>query len=266
MTRPHHALAEALEVSKAPAISRAAAVLRLLGDSDAALGVQAIARELGLVPSTCLYVLRALVAEKLVAFDRDTKRYSLEAGVLTLARQWLRRNHFNDLAEPAMEKIVATFDVTMLGLQVIDMEETIVVAVVQSGRSLELSAQIGGRNSAMISATGRVVAAFGDVPEADLPARFKMVHWDEPPTYEEWRAQVAEARAQGFALDCGNLVSGLTAVAAPVWKSRAKLSHVLLAVGFGAALRTTELPALQEQVRDTARALSKQLCGESPGE
>ena len=31
------------------------------------MGVQAIARELGLVPSTCLYVLRALVAD--VAFD-----------------------------------------------------------------------------------------------------------------------------------------------------------------------------------------------------
>jgi hypothetical protein len=52
-------------------------------------------------------------------------------------------------------------------------------------------------------------------------------------------------------------------VAAPVWKSRARLSHVLLAVGFGAALRTTELPALQAHVRDAAQALSRQLCGEA---
>src|ERR1700678_2188388 len=81
---------------KAPAIARAVAILRLLGKCDAPVGVQAIARELGLVPSTCLYVLRALAAEEFVSFDADTKRYSLEAGVLTLARQWLRRNRFTD--------------------------------------------------------------------------------------------------------------------------------------------------------------------------
>ena len=85
-------LANTIKESKAPAISRAAAILRLLGKSDAPLGLQTIARTLDLVPSTCLYVLRALVAEELVAFDADTKRYSLEAGVLTLARHWLRLN------------------------------------------------------------------------------------------------------------------------------------------------------------------------------
>ena len=81
-----------------PAIARAAAILRLLGKSDTPLGVQVIARELGLVPSTCLYVLRALAEEELIAFDPDTKRYALGAGLLTLARQWLRRSQFADLA------------------------------------------------------------------------------------------------------------------------------------------------------------------------
>src|SRR3546814_5449399 len=87
-----HDLARVIETSKAPAISRAASLLRRLGKSNVPLSLQSIARELGLVPSTCLYVLRALVAEEFVAFDADTKRYSLEAGVLTLARDWLRRS------------------------------------------------------------------------------------------------------------------------------------------------------------------------------
>src|SRR5690349_19172681 len=109
--RPDRELARAVATSKAPAISRAAAVLRLLGKSDGPLPLQAIARELGLVPSTCLYVLRALVAEEFVAFDADTKRYSLEAGVLTLARHWLRRNRFADLAQPALDRLSHGFDV-----------------------------------------------------------------------------------------------------------------------------------------------------------
>ena len=47
---PDRELARAVKESKAPAISRAAAVLRLLGKSETPLGLQTVARELGLVP------------------------------------------------------------------------------------------------------------------------------------------------------------------------------------------------------------------------
>ncbi|MBM0204693.1 helix-turn-helix domain-containing protein [Micromonospora sp. STR1s_5] len=77
-----------------PAVTRAASILRVLARSEAPLGVQAIARELKLVPSTCLHILRALVAEELVAFDPDTKRYRLDVGILSLARHLLKKGGF----------------------------------------------------------------------------------------------------------------------------------------------------------------------------
>lgn len=255
-------LAKSVKASKAPAISRAAAILRLLGKSDTPLALQSIARTLGLVPSTCLYVLRALVAEEFVAFDPDTKRYSLEAGVLTLARQWLRRNQFTDLAQPVLDRISQTFDVTMLGTHIVGLDHMIVVAVSQSGNNFQLSAQIGSRFPALISATGRCIAAFGDHSEAELEARFRTLRWDEPPTFEGWKKQVSQTRTQGFAIDAGNYISGVTVVAAPVWKTRAKLSHALVAIGIGSALRGSELPALQHTLLSAAQKLSNQLCGE----
>lgn len=255
-------LAKAVETSKAPAISRAAAVLRLLGKSDIPLGVQTIARELGLVPSTCLYVLRALVAEELVSFDADTKRYSLEAGVLTLARQWLRRNPFNDLAQPVLDRIAKKFDVTMLGVQIVGLDHMIVVAVSQSGNNFQLSTQVGSRFPALISATGRCIAAFGDHSQEALEARFKTLRWDDPPTLEQWQSQVKQTRSKGFAVDAGNYISGVTVVAAPVWRTRAKLSHALVAIGIGSALKRAGLPALQEALRSAAQTLSNQLSGE----
>lgn len=259
---PERELARAVKESKAPAISRAAAVLRLLGKSDAPLGLQAIARELGLVPSTCLYVLRALVAEEFVSFDPDTKRYSLEAGVLTLARHWLRRNQFTDLVQPVLDRIGHAFDVTMLGVQIVGLEHIIVVAASQSGGNLQLSAQIGSRFPALISATGRCIAAFGDHAEAELEARFRTLRWDEPPSFWQWKAQVEQTRTQGFAVDEGNYISGVTLVAAPVWKTRAKPSHALVAVGIGSTLKRAGLPALQDALLSAARSLSSQLCGE----
>src|SRR5262245_27374904 len=259
-------LARAIEASKAPAISRAAAVLRLLGKSDTPLGVQTIARELGLVPSTCLYVLRALVAEEFVAFDPDTKRYALEAGVLTLARHWLRRNRFNDLAQPMLDRIGQAFGVTMLGVHIVGLDHIIVVAISQSGNNFQLSTQIGSRFPALISATGRCIAAFGGHAETELEARFKTLRWDEPPTFAEWQSQVSKTRTQGYAVDAGNYMSGVTVVAAPVWKTRAKLSHALVAIGIGNALKRTGLPALQDELLAAARTLSNQLCGEVSAE
>jgi DNA-binding IclR family transcriptional regulator len=258
----HRDLAKAVEASKAPAISRAAAVLRLLGKSDTPLGVQAVARELGLVPSTCLHVLRALVAEEFVAFDSDTKRYSLEAGVLTLARHWLRRNQFTDLAQPVLDRISQGFDATVLGVHIVGLDHIIVVAVSQSGQNFHLSTQIGSRFPALISATGRCIAAFGDHSEAELESRFRKLRWDEPPTFDEWKAQVDRTRAQGFAMDAGNYISGVTVVAAPVWKTRAKLSHALVAIGIGSALKRAGLPALQDALRSAAQTLSNQLSGD----
>jgi DNA-binding IclR family transcriptional regulator len=255
------ALVRAVESSKAPAIARAAAVLRTLGKSDKPLGVQAIAKDLGLVPSTCLYVLRALVAEELVAFDADTKRYALDVGVLTLAQHWIRRNRFNDLAQPVLDRIAHSFDVTTLGVHIVGLEHIVVVAVSQAGQSFQLSAQLGSRFPALISATGRCVAAFGGHSEADLETRFGKLRWDDPPTWESWKAQVSKTRVQGIAVDAGHYISGVTVVAAPVWKTRAKLSHAIVAIGIGSALKRRGLPALQEAVLSAARTLSDQLCG-----
>ena len=252
-------LARAVEGSKAPAISRAAAVLRLLGKSDAPLGLQFIARELGLVPSTCLHVLRALVAEEFVSFDPDTKRYSLEAGVLTLARHWLRRNRFTDLAQPVLDRIGQAFGTTVLGVHIVGLDHIIVVAVSQSGQDFQLSTQVGSRFPALISATGRCIAAFGDHSEAELEARFRTLRWDEPPTFDEWKAQVRQTRVQGFAVDAGNYISGVTVVAAPVRRTPGKLSHALVAIGISSALKRSGLPALQDALVSAARTLSNQL-------
>jgi DNA-binding IclR family transcriptional regulator len=261
-SQPDRELAKAVEASKAPAISRAAAVLRLLGKSDAPLGLQAVARELGLVPSTCLYVLRALVAEEFVAFDPDTKRYALEAGVLTLARHWLRRDRFNDLAQPILDRLSKDFDITMLGVHIVGLDHIVVTAVSQASHNFQLSAQIGSRFPALISATGRCIAAFGDHPEPELEERFKTLRWDDPPSFEEWKAQVKQTRAQGFAIDDGNYISGITVLGAPVWKTRAKLSHALVAIGLTGAIKRTGLPALQKALLNAAEALSTQLGGE----
>jgi DNA-binding IclR family transcriptional regulator len=266
ISRVDRDLAQAMKASKAPAISRAAAVLRLLGRSETPIGVHAIARELGLVPSTCLHVLRALVAEELVAFDPDTKRYSLDAGVLTLARHWLRRNRFTDIAQPVLDQIGETFGVTALGVRVVGIDHIIVVAFSESGQSLQLSTQIGSRFPALISATGRCIAAFGGHDEREIEKRFQTLRWDEPPSFEQWQREVAATRERGFAVDDGNYIAGVTVVAAPVWEAGRKFSHAIVGIGIGNAIRRHDPEAFYQTMLNGARALSNQLSGEIHGD
>ena len=57
-----------------PAVTRALAILRFLARSAEPVGVNPMARELELVPSTCLHILRVLQDEGLVDFESATKR------------------------------------------------------------------------------------------------------------------------------------------------------------------------------------------------
>jgi DNA-binding IclR family transcriptional regulator len=241
--------------SKAPAISRAIAILRLLGDSSEPLGLHAIAGKLGLARSSCLYVLRTLLQDELVSLDPESKKYSLEAGVLTLARKWLKQNRFIEHAQPAMDAISQTFRVTVAGMHIVGLQHIVAVAVSQSNSSIHLSVQIGSRFPALISATGRCVAAFGGHSDADIETRFKALRWDEPLTLTQWKAQVLKTRAQGIAVDEGHYMAGLTVIAVPVWTG-GKLSHALAAVGPGGALKRNDFPKLKKALQSTAKSLT----------
>lgn len=245
--------------SKAPAIARAAAILRLLGKSETPLGVNHIARALGLVPSTCLYVLRALAVEELVAFDADTKRYSLDAGVLTLARGWLRRDQFSDLAQPVLDRFARDYSVTMLGVQIVGVEHMVVIAKAEGGANFQLSAQIGSRFPALISATGRCLAAFGEMGDEELQTRFTQLRWNNPPSFVDWLGQVADTRKRGYAADVGSYIVGVTVIAAPVWKAAGKPSYALVAIGISDAMERVGILKMGEELFAASRLLSERL-------
>lgn len=253
------ALDTALATSTVPAVSRAAAILRLLGRSAEPMGVQAIARALDIIPSTALHILRTLVAEELVSVDPLTKLYSLHAGVLTLAREWLDQDRFAAVAQPALERIARDHGVTSIGVQIVGLEHMVVVALARSETMIQLHTRIGSRFPALISASGRCIAAFGNYDRAELQRRFKGLRWDQAPTLVEWEAQVAETRKQGYALDQDHYIAGVTVVAAPVYGLGSRLTHCLVVVGISGQLRDQALARIGRELGDSAAQVSRWL-------
>ncbi|MGD9802829.1 MAG: IclR family transcriptional regulator [Hyphomicrobiaceae bacterium] len=244
-----------------PAVTRGVAVLRYLARSQEPLGVNAIARALNIVPSTCLHILRALAAEGLVAFDPISKRYVLDAGVLTLARSALRQDGFARLAQPVLDAFAGRFPVTAIGVRVIGLKHMIVVAISRSEASFRLHVDIGSRFPALISATGRCLAAFGNHSGPEIERAFKALRWDTAPNYKAWRAEVAATRRAGFGIDKNNYIRGVTIAAAPVLGIEGWMTHALVAVGLTEQVSTSGAEAIGAELKMAAERLTSSLGG-----
>lgn len=241
-----------------PAVIRAMAVLRLLSRSQQPLGVQTIARTLKIVPSTALHILRALAAEEMVSFDPDTKRYALASGVVALARGMLRHDAFSNLAQSILDALSTRYASTAIGVEAASLDHIVVVAMSRPGPALRLQTELGSRYPALISASGRCIAAFGGHPAAEIERRFRALRWDNPPSLAQWKRDVEATRRAGYAVDDGRYIAGVSILAAPVMP-RGRVSHALVIVGLSEQLRRVGLETIGEALRGEAEALSRRL-------
>lgn len=246
-------------VRAVPAVTRAVAILRLLGRTRAPMGVKAIAEALGLVPSTALHILRALAAEHLVKVDPVSKQYSLGAGMLPLARAVLENSDFTSLVRPKLDALSKTYGVTAIGVEVPNLEHMIVLALSRAQAPMRIHVDVGSRFPALISATGRCVAAFSGQPWSEIERRFRALRWQNAPAYETWRKEIDVVRRQGFSIDRGNYIAGVTIVAVPVLNARGTISHTLAGVGLASQLDRKTSIALARDMRVAAEAVAAEL-------
>lgn len=242
-----------------PAVSRAVAILRLLGRSPAPMTLKAISQELGMVTSTCLHILRVLVEEGLVKVDAATKRYGLGVGMLALARSVIGNDPFPALVQPVLDRLSGSWNVTAIGVEVTGVEHMVVTALSRSRAPFRLHVDVGSRFPALISATGRLVAAYTDLPAKELERRFKALRWEQPPDIEAWRNEVETVRRKGYSIDRGNYISGIAVIAVPVFDAQGRMTHSLVAAGVADLLGGSKSLALAKDLQTEAQALSRLL-------
>ncbi|MBT5192219.1 MAG: IclR family transcriptional regulator [Rhodospirillaceae bacterium] len=238
------------------AVSRAAGILRHLGRSQEPMGVNRIARDLDLIPSTALHILRTLAHEGLVVFDPNAKRYSLGVGILGIARNMLSRSGFVQAAQGHLESIAADFDVTAVAVELDSQDHMVVAALARSRLDLSIHVNIGSQFPALISATGRCIAAQNNWDRAELARRFGELRWQNPPAFETWLDEIAAARRDGYAMDDGNYIRGIIVLAAPIGLPAGTPSRAVVAVGLAAQLDDALRRELAQRLRTTADNLT----------
>lgn len=247
------------------AVRRAIDILRYLGRADEAAGVQEIARALGLVPSTCLHILRTLAHEGVVTAEPESKRYRLGPTLLRLARDMTAKDGFIQRAQPMLDSLAAEMNATAAAAALDGPDRIIILAKSSTPNDLSIDVTVGSRFPALISAIGIGLAAYADLPADRLSAEFAAVRWQNPPDFDRWAEEVARAKATGIAVDPGFYLQGVTVVAAPVFDAERRPTRYLVALGFSQQLAGDALATLSGRMKAMAADMAREFPPPAPG-
>jgi DNA-binding IclR family transcriptional regulator len=250
---------QAAEKTRAPAVARASNILRLLAREGDGLGVTEIARRVNLVTSTVFHVLRALADEGFVTFDAEKKTYRTGIGLLTLVRDAMANSDYPKLVQPALDRLAARHLVSAVAVELDSRERMVVVALSRSDSMISLHINVGSRFPSLISATGRCVAAASGASREELRAKFKKLRWEHAPRFDEWYADVQRAKTEGFAVDRGNFIRGVTVMATLLKPGADGITRGIAAVGFDHNMTEKSLPRLRDALGEAAHSTAAQL-------
>lgn len=197
-------------------VSQAFAILRLLAESGA-LTLSDIGRFTDLSPSSCLNLLKTLVAEGAVERDARTKQYRLAvAWQAADALRDTRAARLADRAQPLMARFAQNAEAAVGLWRVVSRDRMQLAGRAESDAGMRLSLADGQRQPLGSGAAGRAIAAVQGVSEAELARRYAPVRWQDALTFEAYARQVAAAGVQGFAIDRGHAHRGVCTVAAGI--------------------------------------------------
>ncbi len=195
-------------------VVNAIAILRHFASSEESHGVIAVSRSLGLSQSSCHNILKTLVEERLLAFDKGTKKYRLSEHF----DEQIRSSPAGQLAERAQPLLKALADEFQLvcGFWEVHGARVRLKAVLHADVPIRIHMAAGQRLPRHVGALGRCLAAADSLPRNELGDVIARLRWQAAPTVESYAREMVRARADGWAMDDGNYIRGVVTVAVAV--------------------------------------------------
>lgn len=237
------------------AVQAAVEILRYVANASAPLGVNRIAEGVERYPSTCYSILKTLETEGFVAFDSNTKTYTLgSAALIELLHATQSNAGFPQAARPALLQIAARFKVTIMISQRVRRDMMIVIDYVVPDRAFHINVNVGHRVPIVRGSMGRVVLGHENLSRKELEQLFSQFYPAAGKTeLEAWIDAVAVARSQGYVVDRNSISEGLTALSVPVVDAYGQSRRVVTAVGLTQLLDDTKLKELGTELIEFLR-------------
>lgn len=192
-------------------------VLQCFSPDAASLGVGEIARRIQLHKSTVSRLLSTLESARFVERETDTGRYRLGLGLIRLAAPLLSSMRLIDIARPYLQELAKRSGET-LSLNIWDGDGAVTVEQIPGANAVRHFAPLGMHNPAHCTASGKALLAHA--PEADierlLGSGLKGYTSTTPVSRDAVLSELREIRNRGYAVNEGELVADVGAVASPV--------------------------------------------------
>ncbi|MPZ25964.1 MAG: helix-turn-helix domain-containing protein [Micromonosporaceae bacterium] len=225
-----------VDAGKVPAIERAALVLRRLS-TDGAQTLSELVETLQLNKSTVYYLLQSMVAVGWVRFDEATRGYALGPELVELGLSATGQLDDLQVARRYLTELLSTIDATLVLYRRFDRYEVSILDKLERVGRVRITFQVGVHLPIQSGSFGRAFLAY-DPPEVvdDVLARGLRSFTPKSETsVERFREQLAQTRAQGWAVDHEGYVLGVSTVSAPIFAGD-ELRLVAAAVSFTAGL------------------------------
>ena len=244
-------------------VARALALLDALSESNDGLGVNELARRIGVNASTASRLLATLEGGGLVERAPDGS-YRLGLKLVALSDRVLARLDVRELGHPWLEWLVQHTGETAT-LSVPGAGEAITVDFVPSGSSVVSMARIGRPSVPHATAAGKVMLAFAG-PDAGVAPPSTLERFTEHTITDRAALdkELERVRACGVAEAVGEREPDLGALAAPVLGRRGELVAIIGLQGPAVRLPALKRRSLREPLRRAAGELSRSVGG--PGE
>jgi len=200
-------------------LDRTVGVIKLLGEfGEKGARMSEIAGSLGLKTSTAHRIVTALERHGLIERERATKRYRLGLALFALGATAADGTGLRKLCRPALLRLAGeTGDTVFLmarsGLNVVCVDR-------QEGSYMldSLTGHVGGQIPMGVGPASQAIMAFLPQDEANaiLEANAALYARYHGVSADKIRASLPQIRAQHYALDHGELVAGISALAVPI--------------------------------------------------
>jgi DNA-binding IclR family transcriptional regulator len=240
-------------------VAQTLAILRFLAHASQPMGVNAIARELGMAPSSCFKILKQLQLADFADFEPVRKCYSLGPEAIELARSALDPAQVFSLLRPKLMELTERFAIAIGLWRIISRGRMVLIGFIEGSNPMRIHMSVGQRLPMFVGGVGRAFAAEFKLDEDRLRRVYCALRWQTPTSYEEYARSVADAARMGYAVDRNTFAPGITTVAKALPDATGVLAYGLSAIMFSGQHSETVMAEIGAALREFSRWASIRL-------